>query len=332
MFQLTRRIQPCHGDDGDYITLVGFLLESARIICPGYDPPETWVELGEQTQPDGTRVSRTTLGDHRTGMTVTVSMRHEAGSETPVEDQVGVVAHGLPPGIVLEIRMSRQREGPRCVELTVSGAEEDVQSVLDRFEKFFSDRDASQESRLAYLLRSTAVSARLHAWRTTESKALRCLEIDPHNPEATMYLGIARAEQGFDAEGEGLLLASLMLDPKNVRAYYHSAMVALRQGRCLTAADFLSHARSLNPQDHLVLYHLGKALEGMGRLKDALNAYMEALNASPPAQWDAGFDTVDFRSLASASVDRLRAAADGEARAANACTDGPLGDQVFSVG
>ncbi|MFW9918556.1 MAG: tetratricopeptide repeat protein [Candidatus Thorarchaeota archaeon] len=136
-------------------------------------------------------------------------------------------------------------------------------------------------------------------WRLAEQKATKLLDQNPSGPEALMYLGITRAAQGFEPEGETLLLASLTLDSKNKEAYYNLGLIVMNQGRYLLATDAFQHGLSLDPTNHALLYQLGRALERLCRDEEALDMLEKALLHPPD-------DELDFTNESKDAIKRIQ--------------------------
>ena len=136
-------------------------------------------------------------------------------------------------------------------------------------------------------------------WKDVERISLFIMNTHQNHPEAMMYLGIARAAQGYEPEGENLILASLTLNPKNKEAYYNLGLIVLNQGRCLFAVDAFQHGLNLDPTNHALFFQLGCALERLCRNEEALDAFRKAQLHSPEE------DGLDFRRESSAAIERL---------------------------
>ncbi len=144
-----------------------------------------------------------------------------------------------------------------------------------------SEDSTSKDDMLLVLIEEIQRSIKNREWRTAEHKTNRLLDLYPNNSEALMYLGISRAAQGYEPEGENLLLASLTLDPRNKEAYYNLGLIVMNQGRCILAADAFRHGLNLDPTNHALLFQLGCALEKLGKHEEALEVFQRALSHTP---------------------------------------------------
>ncbi len=164
-----------------------------------------------------------------------------------------------------------------------------------------TDENAPNQANPLDLLRIIKDMVRSSAWRAVEQTSLTLLQRIPNNAEALMYLGIARAGQGFEPEGETLLLTSLTFDPQNKDAYYHLGIIVLEQGRCMLASEAFRKGLSIDPTSHPLQYQMGRALERLGNHEESLVAYQQALIHTPKnGQSD------DFTSEAKAAIARLQ--------------------------
>lgn len=140
------------------------------------------------------------------------------------------------------------------------------------------------------------------AWRTADLKIHEYLKHEPNDPDAMMYLGISRAAQGFEPEGEHLLLASLTFNPRNKEAYYHLGIIVMEQGRCILASEAFRKGLSIDSTSHALLYQLGRALERLNNIEESLDAYQQALNHGPNIEKSGD----DFTSETKKAIKRLR--------------------------
>jgi len=141
--------------------------------------------------------------------------------------------------------------------------------------------DAQDKKTLMQLIREIREGIRNQSWRTADLKIHEYLRQEPNDPDALMYLGISRAAQGFEPEGEQLLLASLTFNPRNKDAYYNLGLIVMNQGRCIFASEAFRKGLSIVPDNHARLYPLGRALERLGNVEESLDAYQQALNHDP---------------------------------------------------
>ncbi|NWF96884.1 MAG: tetratricopeptide repeat protein [Candidatus Thorarchaeota archaeon] len=268
----SRRVQPYHAADREYLPLACFTLQSAPLLWPQFRPLPQWSETVEE--PDGR--SSLVYGNEQLGLLIRLSPYRGSGRVSDT-DEVIVGCQGLPDGLSLELRAFRNGQEPRSIVASVTGPEDHALTILAGFEECFNVDGSDPGWQRSHLRRLTRSAIGLSAWHLAELNASEMLMNDPHDPEALMYLGIAKAAQGYAPEGEGLLLASLTMDPMNADAYYHLGVILLNQGRCMTAVDSLRQVLQLVPGERMALYHLGRALERLGRLPEALKSYRESL-------------------------------------------------------
>jgi superkiller protein 3 len=136
-------------------------------------------------------------------------------------------------------------------------------------------------------------------WRVVEQMCHTILKRIPNEPEALMYLGIARAAQGFEPEGENLLLASLNINPRSKQAYYNLGLIVMNQGRCIFASDAFDHGLRIDPHDHALYYQRGCALERLGKRKEAIEHFEKAVLHTPTDE------ALDFTAAAKEAIQRI---------------------------
>lgn len=140
------------------------------------------------------------------------------------------------------------------------------------------------------------------SWRAADSTIYEYLRQCPNDPDALMYLGVSKAAQGYEPEGEQHLLASLTFNPGNKLAYYHLGVIVLEQGRCILASEAFRRGLSIDPDNHSLHYQLGRALERLGNHEEALQAYQRAINTNPAE----GITSTDFSVQSQDAITRLQ--------------------------
>jgi tetratricopeptide (TPR) repeat protein len=319
----TQRIQPYWADDGDYVTLVDFVLQMVPLLDSEFRPPDIWSERTTESVPCERDVTCFIYGDAERGVKVQHTIHHDAKAHGDAEDEVLIACFGLSERTSLELRAVRPYHDQRFIEIQVAGPDNAVNHILERFNSHFQRESSPNGTSIPRLIETARVAARLHAWRVVETNALEVLKHDEQNSEALMYLGLVKAAQGFEPEGENLLLASLTFNPRNHNAYYNLGFLALQQGRCMFASDAFRHGLTIDPANHSLLFQLGRALERLGMTKEALESYQQALLHSPkPNQ---GWETtgMNFAEDSRRAIERLESSSgsktpDSEKRS---CTD-----------
>ncbi|TFG27025.1 tetratricopeptide repeat protein [Candidatus Thorarchaeota archaeon] len=306
MKEQTLKIQPYHSSDGEYVTLVEFAIEAARVLDQTYNPKTEWSERVNECVPYEYEISRFSFGEEPQIIRIIHKMGYEPKYGGHAEDDVFIVCEGLPEDMKLELRVLRFYYDPRFIEIHVKGPDKEVENVLQGFDEHFNVEHIPDENEIRRTLQTARAALVVHAWRAAELNAQYILKHEPYNAIATMYLGIARAAQGFEPEGENLLLASLTLNPRNVDAYYNLGLIVLDQGRCIFASDVFKKGLSLDPENHPLHYHLGKTLERLGKLGEALESYQMAVKHSPNPDQIWGYTGKDFTLEARESVSRLQ--------------------------
>ncbi len=104
------------------------------------------------------------------------------------------------------------------------------------------------------------------------------LEFEPNNLEVRNQLGMVlyRQEKLHDAEKE--FLHVLEKAPENYDALDALGLINLQRTNYHLALDLFKKAIAINPDDILVYYHLGQALEKLGDIAGAAEAYRTGLS------------------------------------------------------
>jgi tetratricopeptide (TPR) repeat protein len=292
--------------DGEYVTLVEFVLEAARTLDLSFNPKRVWSEKSTECIPNESETTRFSLGEKPFLVEIIYRKSYRHGVDSHEED-TAVVCQGLKEGLSLELCTVRSHSEPRFIEIRVSGNQSDLDLVLKEFEKRFRNEHIPHEKQPEYSLRIAEAASLIGAWRIAELNAQEVFKYDPNNTVALMYLGVAGAEQGFEPEGENQLLASLTLDPKNAQAYYYLGVIVMRQARCILASNAFQKGLTINPTSHPLHYRLGQALERLGNLDEALESYNQALRYRPDMSKGWVHIESDFTKEAMESIDRVKA-------------------------
>jgi tetratricopeptide (TPR) repeat protein len=149
---------------------------------------------------------------------------------------------------------------------------------LDRAAWRFKLAAENPELRLQALIQKSIC----HDENGEEAKARFDLELlrreFPDDPEVANSLGYFLAEKGKDLDlAEGLIREALAVHPGN-GAYLDSlGWVLYRNGRLEEAFDFLIQAVNVLPDDPVILEHLGVVLTGLGQDTEALDVLRRSL-------------------------------------------------------
>jgi predicted O-linked N-acetylglucosamine transferase (SPINDLY family) len=114
--------------------------------------------------------------------------------------------------------------------------------------------------------------------RLAEAEQLyrQILAADPANFSAQHMLGVLAAQTGRTDEALERIAAALNINPGDARARVNYGNVLSLKGRFAEAVASYDHALAVRP-DADVLRSRGHALQGAGRLRDALDSYARAL-------------------------------------------------------
>lgn len=139
-------------------------------------------------------------------------------------------------------------------------------------------------------------------WRAADSRIHEYLGQVSNDPEALMYLGVSKAAQGYEPEGEHHLLASLTFNPRSKLAYYYLGIIVMEQGRCILASEAFRKGLSIDPTNQALLYQFGRSLERLGNYEEALDAYRRSLDSDP----DIEISDEDFSTKSHEAIKRLK--------------------------
>ncbi|MFW9909600.1 MAG: tetratricopeptide repeat protein [Candidatus Thorarchaeota archaeon] len=288
--------------------LVEFTIQAAMFLDSSFKPLDSWSERVTENVSDEQNIVSFHYGEEPTIVNIIYRKVCESNSRSYREDDVIVTCQGLPDSMRVQLRMARLNTDSRFIEIDVAGPEKSVNPILEGFERRFNTDHIPREREIEYTLQSARAAAQIHAWRTVELNAKKVLDNEPYNSEATMFLGLVKAAQGYEPESESLLLASLILNPSNFDAYYNLGRIVLDQGRCILASEAFKKGLTIEPTYHPLHYQLGRALERLGDLKGALEAYQEALIHSPASEQIFGHLIEDFSIATTESIARVNQA------------------------
>ncbi len=308
MIEQIKRIQPFSASDGEYAILVEFAIQAAKFLDPTFKPLESWSERVREDVPGEQDTVSFYYGEEHAIVSILYRKGYEPNARIHAEDEVIVTCRGLPEGMKIELRVARFNTDSRFIEMSVAGPEKPVNIILEGFEKQFNTNHIPEERNIEYTLRNARAAMQIHAWRVVELNAQKALNCEPYNSDAMMFLGIAKAFQGYEPEGENLLLTSLTLNPRNVDAYYNLGLIVLNQGRCILASDAFKKGLSIEPTYHPLHYQLGRALERLGELSKALEAYQGALKHRPIPEEVWQYSGNDFTTATIESITRINEA------------------------
>jgi predicted TPR repeat methyltransferase len=109
------------------------------------------------------------------------------------------------------------------------------------------------------------------------------LEKDPYDAAAWHYLALAHRQKGDLKEVRKSLNKSLELEPENFRAWYALATLDVESGNPEIAVPLFKKSIKYNPNYTPAHHALGRTLEQVGRHKESLTAFAQAIRASRQA-------------------------------------------------
>jgi len=313
----TVRIQPYRASDGSDAALLRLAAALAPVLDASFLPPDSagdWIPLAEEgspsgvgAQPDAARhVVRTRrAGGHRQGFHI----RHEQGyaphQDVQTVDRVTVEAYGL-AGASLVIECTRSWYAPRYVELRAAAEDEEaLQEVAARFAAACGSGNAPTVEEIPIVIANARAAASAEDWESAEMFANAVLETDPRQPEALLYLGIARGAQGDLDGAEEALLMAVQAAPDLYDAWYNLGALSMNRGDAQSAIGAYRESLRIRPGNHAVLYQLGRACEAAGDLAAALEAYQAAVDTAPNPHGYWGFRGADYGAEARQALLRL---------------------------
>lgn len=252
MASASKRFQPYHGKDGDYIRLLDFAHAAGQVLDPGFSPPKVMLSKDESEGMQDRMHSNKRWGNEAQGFETLHTIELEPRASGHAVDRVELKTFGLAEGASLELEVTRYWYDPRFAEIRVSGPEEAVRQVLADFEEQFGGTQMEPE-KLKERLVSAEVSLKAGAWEAAIMKAEEVLKLDESQPEAYFVIGSA----------------------------------SMATGELEKAVENLTRAVELAPEHAHGWFNLGKVYEQRGDLEEALGAYQKVL-ANPPVD-DANF-------------------------------------------
>ncbi|MDH4303280.1 MAG: tetratricopeptide repeat protein [Nitrospira sp.] len=113
----------------------------------------------------------------------------------------------------------------------------------------------------------------------------KSVQLNPENKEARYALGHVYALQGKLPSAEEQFRAALKIDEGYSEAHTYLGQVLANQDRWAEAVQSyrLALANPLYPTPDLARFHLGRALAHQGDLQGAMEAFEDAVSASPPS-------------------------------------------------
>jgi type IV pilus assembly protein PilF len=113
----------------------------------------------------------------------------------------------------------------------------------------------------------------------------KSVQLNPENKEARYALGHVYALQGKLPAAEEQFRAALKIDGSYSEAHTYLGQVLANQDRWEEAVQSyrLALANPLYPTPDLARFHLGRALAHQGDLQGAMEAFEDAVSASPPS-------------------------------------------------
>lgn len=300
-----KQIQPYETSDGNYKLLLDFTRQIVTLLDVNFDPPETWHSESIEDEPWAYERIIRYQGNKSQGFKILHNKEYDPRTGGQAIDQVVVTAYGLPEGIALELECTRSWHAPRFIEIRVTGQEQVLAEVLQSFEKEFGGKLVLEESEIERNLSKANSSTRARAWSSAEIYARMVLEVDPQNSEALFYFGVARAAQGDLQNGEQYLLAAIERNSDYYDAWYNLGLLYLNRKEPEKGLEALKRSLEIEPDNHPVLYQLGRALESLGQIDAALNAYRDAVRTSPNPDGLWHYTGIDLTDHAKEAIKRL---------------------------
>ena len=110
----------------------------------------------------------------------------------------------------------------------------------------------------------------------------RILDVEPDHAEALNFIGYGLADRGIRLdEAERLIRKALELKPENGYIIDSLGWVYFRKNRPDLAVSHLEKAHRILPEDPTIAEHLGDVYRALGKPREALRLYREALKGNP---------------------------------------------------
>ena len=179
--------------------------------------------------------------------------------------------------------------------------------VLEAFEDLIGpDVNPADPARLDRLALDVAQSIRSGNWNAAKREAVDVLRHRPDDIETLFALGLAHAALDEFAQAEEPLRKVLASAPNHVDGLYCLGNMRIEQKNFLAAEEFLRKAVAIDPRNHPSWARLGFALDAMGRRREAIPAYENALETSPNPGGAFGYNGLDFTNDVIEALDRLK--------------------------
>jgi tetratricopeptide (TPR) repeat protein len=134
---------------------------------------------------------------------------------------------------------------------------------------------AQAENNLARLLHNQG------RWDEAIGHYQAALRLEPNLAQAHNNLGVLLLQKGKLAEGVEQLRTALRLRPGDPESQYNLALAFNQQENWAEAANLLAHLAPARPNDPKLHYELARALAHLGKTREAMSHYAEALLRQP---------------------------------------------------
>jgi len=152
---------------------------------------------------------------------------------------------------------------------------------LDDMERAYDEILASDPDNVRALSGKAAAQAWTKRYSDAQRTYKRAIELAPHDAENHVGLGYAYAWNGDYPDATSAFNEALRLDPKNLSARKGIAYSQLWSGQPDLALESFERARSFANDDPEIAESSGVASQSMGRTRDALRYFDEALRLDP---------------------------------------------------
>lgn len=124
---------------------------------------------------------------------------------------------------------------------------------------------------------------RIHQERLEEAVEIleRAVSLDPQSIDAQFNLGLAYAKQGRYEEAEMCYRRALALDTEAAEPYNSLSYVLRKQEKYREALEAADKALAIKAQFKEAHYNRGRALEALGHIGQALEAYRQVIDLDP---------------------------------------------------
>ncbi|HOP62630.1 MAG TPA: ankyrin repeat domain-containing protein [Spirochaetota bacterium] len=297
----------------DYSPLLRFCIEAAVNILASFpDVPEKgdggFIPFEEKVinSEEGYEGRSLLFGNGITGIEVRV-IRQEGAAEGPLEfHPVSITAetYGMEDKGRVFVRAFRGPEDTWTnsnVELEVNAPESIAPVIRRMFCECFRN-SAPGDEKLSSMKSGLAARLRKGMWDSAADDALYILDYSPDDPEAFMYLGIAKGASGDWRSAKKNLLTAAVKLPGRAEIWYSLGLAYRNSSDNINALKCFEKVIDIDPLNHAAYFMKGEVLRETGREDEAVAAFRYSIKYPPGA---GGIDMLQGEDFSSLAVEAL---------------------------